>query len=808
MQVRPRPADELLCRRGLVYNNRGPAGGLGRRAVRPPPRQVRQDEPTEQMAKKQRKKNLVIVESPTKARTLSSILGDEYEVRASVGHVRDLPKSQLGVDVERDFAPKYIVPREKKDVLKALNEAARSAGVVYLATDPDREGEAISWHLAEAMGLDGREHHRVEFHEITRDAVRSAFDQPRQIDMRLVDAQQARRVLDRLVGYKISPILWRKIRRGLSAGRVQSVALKMVVDREREIEAFVPQEYWTIDVRLAREADADDAAFTARLAALPGSKKAEIHSGDQAQSVTADLRRASYRVAEVKQKQQTRRPAPPFTTSTLQQEASRRFGFSAKRTMQLAQQLYEGIDLPGQGQVGLITYMRTDSLNVASVARDEARAYVGQKFGADFVPAQPRFYKTRSKGAQEAHEAIRPTSVFRDLASVRKALTDQQAKLYGLIWQRMVASQMADAIFDQVTAEIEARVDGREQPYRLRATASHLRFAGFRQLYTEAKDTDADDDAERTLPPLVAGDPLRQLGVQPDRHFTEPPPRFTEATLVKALEENGIGRPSTYAPILSTLQDRGYVHRDGRALKPQELGFVVSDMMTERFPNIVDVNFTARMENELDDVASGERPWPPVVKELYDPLEDALAAADEAPRVQQETEEICDKCGKPMILRWGRFGQFLACSGYPECKNTRPYGEEAEQPQTTDEKCDECGAPMVVKRGRFGAFLACSRYPECKGSRPILKKVGVPCPKDGGEIVEKRSKRGRTFYGCANYPNCDFTTWSRPLQPPCPSCGGLIVAAGRDKAKCTQCDWSGETPAGEAPPRQLEKASA
>ena len=758
------------------------------------------------MAKKTNQKRLVIVESPAKARTLSNILGSEYDVRASVGHVRDLPKSRLGVDVENDFQPKYIVPKDKKDVVKGLMEAAKKAGMVYLATDPDREGEAISWHLQQAMSLDGRPYERVEFHEITPDAVRSAFEHPREINEKLVDAYQARRVLDRLVGYKISPILWAKIRGGLSAGRVQSVALRMVVDREREIDAFVPQEYWTIDAQVAKEAGADEQAFGARLAGLPGTKKAEIGNAEDAQRIAGDLRAASYRIAEVRKKQQLRRPSPPFTTSTLQQEASRRHGFTAKRTMALAQQLYEGLNIPGQGQVGLITYMRTDSLNIAQVARDETRGYIAQKFGHDFVPSQPRFYKTKAKGAQEAHEAIRPTSVLRDPGSIRKSLTPDQAKLYTLIWQRMVASQMADAVFDQVSVDIHAQAPGQDAPYLLRASASHMRFPGFRQLYIEGRDTDEpDEDAEKTLPDLEQGDALRQLSVTPDQHFTEPPPRYTEATLVKALEENGIGRPSTYATTISTLLDRGYVKKDGRALKPEELGLVVTDMMKERFPAVVDLGFTARMEDELDDVANGERPWPPVVRELYDPLEEAVVAAADAPRVEQETNEVCEKCGKPMILRWGRFGQFYACTGYPECKTTKPYGEDATS-QATDEKCDLCGADMVVKRGRFGQFLACSKYPECKGSRPILKKVGVQCPKDQGEIVEKRTKRGRTFYGCANYPKCDFTSWSRPLRQPCPSCGGLIVAAGKDKAKCTQCDWNGEPDS--AVERELAKASA
>ena len=658
------------------------------------------------------------------------------------------------------------------------------------------------------MDLSTKGYQRVEFHEITADAIREAFNHPREIDMHMVDAQQGRRVLDRLVGYKISPILWKKIRRGLSAGRVQSVALKMVVDREREIEAFVPQEYWTIDARLARQPDADDQSFVARLAGLPGTKKAEIGGGDQAGAIVADLNRAAYSVREVKKKQQLRRPSPPFTTSTLQQEASRRYGFSAKRTMAVAQQLYEGLSIPGQGQVGLITYMRTDSLNIAQVARDEARGVITQRYGADFVPAQPRFYKTKSKGAQEAHEAMRPTSAFRDPAGLKKSLTPDQSKLYTLIWQRFLASQMADAVFDQVSADIHASVDAQPAPYLLRASASHMRFPGFRQVYIEGRDTEDDEDAEKTLPDLNEADILRLLQVTPDQHFTEPPPRFTEATLVKALEENGIGRPSTYAPIMSTIQDRGYVKKDGRALKPEELGLVVSDMLTERFPAVVDAGFTARMEGELDEVASGERTWPPVVKEFYDPLKEALDAAADAPRVEQQTDEKCEKCGKPMIVRWGRFGQFLACTGFPECKNARPIGDEAaQQPASSDEKCDVCESPMVVKRGRFGQFLACSKYPECKGSRPILKKVGVACPKDGGEIVEKKSKRGRIFFSCANYPKCDFTSWSRPLKKGCPSCGSLTVTATKGTAKCTQCDWKGDIGEVAAEP-ELAKASA
>ncbi len=756
---------------------------------------------------KAKTRSLVIVESPAKARTLSNILGKEYDVQASVGHVRDLPKSGLGVNVENDFEPKYIVPKDKEDIVKKLKEAAKKAATVYLATDPDREGEAISWHLLKAMELGEKPHQRVEFHEITSDAVKDAFNHPREIDMHLVDAQQARRVLDRLVGYKISPFLWQKIRYGLSAGRVQSVALRMVVDREREIEAFIPQEYWTIDARVARAADSDDLAFTARLAGLPGTRKAEINNGELAGSIVADLNSAAYAVRDVKKKQQLRRPSPPFTTSTLQQEASRRFGFSAKRTMAVAQQLYEGLDIPGEGQVGLITYMRTDSLNIAQVARDEARAFIGERYGADFLPEAPRAYKTKSKGAQEAHEAIRPTSAFRDPPSMKASLSNDQQKLYGLIWQRLLASQMADAIFDQMSVEIDASVATQPAPYLLRANASHMRFAGFRQVYIEGRDTEGDEDEEKSLPELNAGDALRKLEVKPGQHFTEPPPRYTEATLVKALEENGIGRPSTYAPTMSTIQDRGYVRKDGRALKPDELGLVVADMMSERFPGIVDPGFTARMEDELDEVASGDRPWAPVVQEFYAPLLKELEAAADAPRVEQATDEKCENCGQPMVQKWGRFGQFLACTGYPECKTTRPVGEEAAQAQqVSDERCTECESAMVVKRGRFGPFLACSRYPECKGSRPLLKKVGVACPKDAGEIVEKKSKRGRIFYSCANYPDCDFTSWSRPLPQPCPTCEALVVMAGKGNAKCTACDWKGSVD--ELGEPELSKVSA
>ncbi|MGB2694891.1 MAG: type I DNA topoisomerase [Dehalococcoidia bacterium] len=759
-----------------------------------------------------KKKHLVIVESPAKARTLSNILGAEYDIRASVGHVRDLPKSRLGVDVEDGFAPRYLIPKEKREIVKDIRKAAEKADRIYLATDPDREGEAISWHLVEAAELEDRPHERVVFHEITPEAVREAFEHPRPIDLHLVDAQQARRVLDRLVGYQVSPILWQKIRRGLSAGRVQSVALRMVVEREREVQAFTPEEYWTIDVDLA-QAQQDGKPFTTRFVGPVGKKKASIGDKDEAERLTGLLRSAAHNVAELKARPQTRRPAPPFTTSTLQQEASRRFGFTAKRTMAVAQQLYEGVELPGAGQVGLITYMRTDSTNIAESAKQEARGYIASRFGGDFVPSQARVYKTKGKRAQEAHEAVRPTSVGREPQSLRNTLSRDQLRLYTLIWQRFVACQMADAIFDLTTVEVHAQpVDGSEA-LLLRASESVMRFPGFRQLYEESRDDENTEELEaHGLPELTAGEALRFVELRPDQHFTEPPPRFTEATLVKALEENGIGRPSTYAPILSTIQDRGYVQKDGRALVPQELGFIVNDLLIEHFPKVFDVSFTAEMEEELDEVARGERPWEPVVRQFYNPLETALESAKAAPRVEEKTDEECEKCGQGMIIRWGRFGKFLACSGFPECRNTQPIDKDEIEAEKTDEKCELCDAPMALKRGRYGRFLACSRYPDCKGTKKLLTKVGVDCPKCGGDIVEKRTKRARTFYGCATYPKCDFTSWSRPLSEPCSQCGGLIVAAGRARndgsmnARCTQCEWKGPVQPEEE--RELAAASA
>ena len=730
--------------------------------------------------------DVVVVESPAKARTIANILGKQYKVLASLGHVRDLPKRELGVDIEAGFQPRYVIIRDKEKALRQIREAAQQASTVYLATDPDREGEAIAWHLLHAAGLLGRPYRRVVFHEITPQAVREAFRNPRDIDMRLVEAQQARRILDRLLGYKLSPFLWRKVKRGLSAGRVQSVALRLLVEREREIEAFVPREYWTIDALLAK----GDASFAARLVGYLGRRqKLEIPDEAEAQRLVAILRSSLYRVESVDRREQARRPPPPFITSTLQQEAARRLGFSAQKTMVIAQQLYEGVRLGAQGEVGLITYMRTDSTHLAESAREEVRDYIRQHYGPDYLPRTPRQYKTKVKNAQEAHEAIRPTSVHRDPESLRPYLSDDQLKLYTLIWQRTLACQMADARYEVRSVDISAHPPSGE-PFLLRASSSVLLFPGYHQLYIEGSDEEEEQDGTGAIPELAPGDVLSLLELMPRQHFTEPPRRYSEASLIKALEERGIGRPSTYAVIIATLLERGYVEREGRQLRPTYLGRLVNDLLVQHFPEFVDVDFTAEMEDRLDEIARGERAWQPVVREFYGPLEQALARADKAPKATEATDQTCELCGRPMVIRWGRRGRFLSCSGFPECRNARPL-EGEEPPAPAEEACPDCGAPMVVKHSRYGPFLACSRYPECRGRRPYLVSTGAACPKCGGDLVERRSRRGRPFYGCSRYPQCDFVVWRRPLASPCPQCAGLLVADGRDGARCTACSWRG-----------------
>lgn len=691
---------------------------------------------------------LVIVESPTKARTMERFLGPGYVVRASKGHVRDLLRSRLSVDIEHDFRPRYTVPRERRDVVKQLKEEAARAREVYLATDPDREGEAIAWHVLQAAAIPEEKARRVVFHEITRDAIEEAFRHPRGMDMNLVNAQQARRVLDRLVGYQVSPLLWKRVRNGTSAGRVQSVALRLVVEREREIQAFVPEEYWTIAAELARQADReqpDRPTFRARLYRIDG-KEPELKNEADAQRVVENLQGAVYVVTRVKRGQRRRGPAPPFTTSTMQQDASRRLGFNAQRTMRVAQQLYEGIDLGPEGRVGLITYMRTDSVNVAEVAQREARAYIANVHGPEYLPPAPPKYRTRARGAQEAHEAIRPTSVYRTPEKVKPYLTRDQYRLYTLIWQRFVASQMAAAIYDTLTVEITAGPAEGPRPYLFRATGSQVRFPGFLVVYEESREDGDQEEQGIHIPPLTVGDLLDLIRLLPEQHFTQPPPRYTEATLVKALEEHGIGRPSTYAPILTTIRERGYVERQGKSLVPTDLGITVNDLLVKHFPSVFEVGFTARMEADLDKVAAGERDWVALLRDFYGPFSEMLRAAEQ----NMEDARVPD--------------------------------------QPTGERCELCGHPLVIKVGRYGKFIACSNYPQCKNTKPYVEKVGVSCPECGADLVVRRTRKGRVFYGCARYPECTFSTWDRPLLQPCPKCGGLVVARGRKKARCVSCE--------------------
>ena len=694
-------------------------------------------------------KDLVIVESPAKARTVGQILGNKYVVTASQGHVRDLPQWRFGVNIEQDFEPVYEVVKDKRDLISQLKAAGDSANDIYLATDPDREGEAISWHLQEAADWEERPTppKRVVFHEITKDAVEDAFNHPRDIDMQLVNAQQARRILDRLVGYQISPLLRKRVQRGVSAGRVQSVALRMVADREREIAAFVPVESWTIDVLLRKEEQRTE--FTAQLRSTKGHRgRLSISKEEDARRYEAELEGAKYSVAEVTKRDVRQRPAAPFTTSTMQQEAGRKLRFTSQRTMSVAQQLYEGLDVGEGGPVGLITYMRTDSTQVAASAVTETREYVATRYGREFRPEKPRVYSRRSKAAQEAHEAIRPTSIRRDPASMKPFLNSEQLRLYTLVWERMLASQMSDAVSESTTVDIDAACRDSGNVYNFRATGSVLKFAGFRSVYLEGRDENSDGDNAKTLPRLEAGDPLSCEGLAANQHFTEPPPRFTEATLIKAMEERGIGRPSTYAPTIGTLLGRYYVERKQSRLFPTVLGLTLSDLLTEFFPGVMDLDFTAGMEEELDAVSRGERGWVPMLGEFYGPFREALDNATETmPRVRLEEE--------------------------------------------TDEVCDDCSKPMVIKIGRFGRFMSCTGYPDCKGTKPILNKIGVTCPDCGGDLVERRARGrgGRPFWGCSRYPACEFILNRRPVPNPCPECGKLMVQHNRSTVACTSCSW-------------------
>ena len=773
-------------------------------------------------------KALVIVESPAKAKTINKYLGKQYIVKASLGHIKDLPKKDLAVDIDHDFEPRYEVIEGKKKLITELKQTAKKVEDVYLAADPDREGEAICFHLQEEIQNGNKKNgpriFRVMFNEITKRAIQAAFKEPGQVNGNLVDAQQARRVLDRLVGYKISPLLWDKVRRGLSAGRVQTVALRLIVEREREIRAFIKKEYWTIDVDLAAK---KPPLLTARLIKL-NDETPEIGHQESASDVVAQVDGAAYVVKSVGTREKKRNPVAPFITSTLQQESSRKLRFSVKRTMVLAQRLYEGIELGKEGAVGLITYMRTDSTRVSEEAVREVREYISERYGKPFLPEAANLYKSK-KDAQDAHEAIRPTSMTYPPEMVEKHLAEDEMKLYRLIWNRFVASQMMPALYDQTTIDVSARgKNGLD--YLFRATGSVLKFEGFLKIYQEGKDqSDEDDEAlKHRLPVVTEGETLRFRAIRPEQHFTEPPPRYNEATLVKRLESDGVGRPSTYASILSTIQEREYVTKEGGRFIPSELGMVVTDLLIESFDDIFDVKYTARMEEELDEIEDGKINWREAMAEFYGRFSRDLEHAEEhmtdIKRMEKPTDLTCEKCGKPLVIKWGkhgsfiactgypectytreltvdlpdldkadlseqgdeeycencgrpmvlkkgRFGQFYACTGYPDCKTTKPIGGQQKKPdKPLDEKCPQCGNNLVVKTGRYGEFTACSNYPECKYVKQ--KTIGVKCPEcSEGEIVERRSKRGKTFYGCNRWPDCNFVAWGKPISEKCPECG-------------------------------------
>jgi DNA topoisomerase I len=782
-------------------------------------------------------KALVIVESPAKAKTINKYLGKNYLVKASLGHIKDLPKKDLAVDVEHGFEPRYEVIEGKKKLIQELKAAAKKVDQIYLAADPDREGEAICYHLQEELDggngkgkkKSGPEIFRVMFNEITSRGIKKAFENPGQVDIHLVEAQQARRVLDRLVGYKISPLLWDKVRRGLSAGRVQTVALRVIVEREREIRAFEKREYWTIDVGLgAKKPPNFEARLIRRAAAGAEAETPEIGTQQAAEALVNAVSGAEYAVKSVGTREKRRNPVAPFITSTLQQEAARKLRFSVKRTMMLAQRLYEGIELGKEGAVGLITYMRTDSTRIAGEAIDEVRGFITDKYGANYLPQAPNVYKSK-KEAQDAHEAIRPSSVIRTPEQIERHLSDDELKLYRLIWMRFVASQMMPAVFDQTTIDVTA-TGSDSALYTFRATGSVPKFDGYLRIYEEGKDQKDEDDEElrHKLPQVEEGEKLKFRGIKPEQHFTEPPPRYNEATLVKKLESDGVGRPSTYASILSTIQEREYVTKEGGKFKPTELGMVVTDLLLESFSDIFEVKYTARMEEELDEIEEGKIDWREAMGEFYGRFEKDLKRAEEnmtdIKRMEKPTDLLCEKCGKPLVIKWGKHGSFIACTGYPECTNTREVpvdladvdsGDLTEQGD--EEYCHNCGRTMVLKKGRFGQFYACTGYPDCKTTRPIggtqkkadvaldekcpqcgsnlvmkygrygeftacsnyptckyvkQKTVGVKCPEcSEGEVVERRSKRGKTFYGCSRYPECNFVAWAKPVAEKCPDCG-------------------------------------
>ena len=736
-------------------------------------------------------KSLVVVESPAKAKTINKFLGQNYIVRSSVGHIRDLPAKKLAVDVQNGFTPEYITIRGKAKIIKEIQAEAKKTEAIYLAADPDREGEAICWHIAETLKNVKKPIYRVTYNEITASAILAAMENPGQIDQHLVDSQQARRVLDRLVGYQISPILWRNVKPGLSAGRVQSVAVRLICEREAEIEAFIPQEYWTITANLIGK---NPQPFDAKLLQI-GSEKGSISTYGfpideaRAEAIVEDAKTKPFIVKDIKRQERKRRPVPPFITSTLQQEAARKLRFTAKRTMSVAQKLYEGLNLGATGAVGLITYMRTDSTRIADEALREARGYIKKNYGTDYLPKSAMRYKSKG-GAQDAHEAIRPTSVERTPQSLKPYLSPEQHRLYDLIWKRFVASQMNPAILDVTTIDISA------EQYLFRATGSILKFDGFMRLYLEGSDdsnteSNRNDETDVILPVLEIGERLDLRKLTHKQHHTQPPPRYTEATLVKALEEKGIGRPSTYAAIISTIQGREYVVKEKGRFQPTDIGKLVNQLLIKGFPEILDTQFTAKMEDQLDEIAEGKSDWVGVLSAFYEPFTHALEAAPDVmyearKEMEEESDEVCEKCNGKMIIKWGRYGRFLGCSNYPECSNIKRLTEEDAPPpeeEPTDETCDKCGSPMVIKTSRAGGkFLACTGYPKCKNAKPI--NIGVDCPEAGcgGYIGERRSKRG-IFYGCSNYPKCKFIASDKPVNRECPECQAPFLVEKTTKTK-------------------------
>ena len=718
-------------------------------------------------------KSLLIVESPTKVNTLKKIVGKDFIIKASVGHLKDLPKKKLGVDIENNFEPEYITIRGKGKILQELKTAAKKADKIFLAPDPDREGEAIAYHIGnEVARFTKGKIYRVLFNEITKKAVKEALDNPTELNSDRVNAQQARRILDRLVGYKISPILWKKVHRGLSAGRVQSVALRIVCEREREIQAFKSKEYWSVTLNLEGSCEPK---FQAKLLKI-GNEKAEIGNKEEADTILKDLEGLPLVLDSITKKERKRNPSAPFITSSLQQEASRKLNFSPKKTMLLAQKLYEGIKLDKKGTVGLITYMRTDSVRLSDQALEDVRSFIPEKYGDDYLPTKPNVYKSK-KSAQEAHEAIRPTDVNIDPNSIKDYLEKDLFRLYQLIWSRFVSCQMVPAVLDTTQFDIKSG------NYLFRSNGSILKFAGFMKVYVESQDDVTSEksdskDSDRILPPLTKGEELKLIEILPEQHFTQPPARFTEAMLVKELEDKGVGRPSTYASIISVIKDRDYIQNEERRLKPVELGFMINDLLVENFPDIMTTQFTAKMEGQLDEVEDGKVEWKKVLQSFYTPFKKDLEEAEKKMKdfkaEVEETDEVCEKCNEPMIIKWGRFGKFMACSGYPDCKNAKdikkPGSEEGETPDEVDGVCDLCESALIIKRGRFGKFIACSTYPECKFTKPI--GLGIACPEDNckGEIAPRRTKKGRTFYGCTKYPDCKFTSWDKPKNEPCPEC--------------------------------------